>query len=127
MKVYEKMASLLAEYNKYIGENEQKRMLRRAIEEFVAEYMPKGGGWKDGTSIDLTESNDSEIVLRGTYYHVISYGNYGAPTEHKILIDASLSRGFKVKVTGRDKNDVKDELYERFVGALNTTLNGEKK
>jgi hypothetical protein len=45
-------------------------------------------------------------------------GYYDGWTEHTVILTASLTSGFDIKITGRDKNSIKDHLYETFSLAL---------
>jgi hypothetical protein len=41
-------------------------------------------------------------------------GYYTCWTEHQAIITPSMIFGFSLKITGRDKNDIKDYLGELF-------------
>jgi hypothetical protein len=41
-------------------------------------------------------------------------GYYDGWTEHQVIITPSLQHGFDVRVTGQDRNEIKDYLAELF-------------
>ena len=46
------------------------------------------------------------------------HGGYDGWTEHKIIVTPSLVYGFELRVTGKDRNDIKDYIAEVMHGAL---------
>ena len=45
-------------------------------------------------------------------------GGYDGWTEHSVIVTPDLATGFDLKVTGRDKRDIKEYLGELFYAAL---------
>ena len=75
---------------------------------------PSGSGIDCGTSISLDESTSEKIILFCEYHHMNDGGYYDGWTEHKIIITPSLQFGISVKITGRNRNDIKDYLHEVY-------------
>ena len=85
----------------------------------VKEYMPSGSGFDNGTKIDLDESGGSRLVFTTAFHHMDGEtGVYTEWTEHQVIVTPSLSNGFEIRVTGRNKNDIKDYIAEVFHSAL---------
>jgi hypothetical protein len=42
------------------------------------------------------------------------HGHYDGWTEHKLIITLSLPNEFRLSITGRNRNQIKDYLYELF-------------
>ena len=80
--------------------------------------LPSGSGWDCGTKLDYEKSNPDKLVFYGSYHHMNENGMYDGWTEHTIIVTPSLAFGFDVKITGRDRNDIKDYLGEMFQHAL---------
>lgn len=76
-------------------------------------YLPSGAGWDHGTKID-TRSHEERILLHGSFHHMNEAGFYDGWTDHTIIVTASLRTAFTLKIAGRDRNDIKDHLYELF-------------
>ena len=80
--------------------------------------LPSGSGWDRGTTIDLVKSTPERLVLFGSFHHMNDGGYYDGWTDHEIVVTPSLQFGFTVKVTGRDRNDIKEYLTGLFLEAL---------
>lgn len=112
MKLYQILAQTL-EWEPPAGEWSDKRQER--LDSIMAE-MPSGSGWDLGTK--LGDYSKSKIVLHGAFHHMNGDGYYDGWTEHNIVIRPSLSHGFELTVTGRDRNGIKDYLAEMFQDVL---------
>src|SRR3990172_7258877 len=64
------------------------------------------------------EEEIERIILYGGYHHMNESGMYDGWTEHEIWVRASLVSGIDLKITGRDRHEIKDYLYEMFQYAL---------
>lgn len=93
-----------------------------SIESLVAGYMPSGSGIDSGTSFDFARSTSDKLVFTFGYHHMNENGYYDGWTEHKCIVIPSLAFGIDIKITGRDRNGIKDYLYQTFEYALNTLV-----
>jgi hypothetical protein len=84
----------------------------------MQDHLPSGAGIDNGTTIDLDESRGEKIVLRTSFHHMDEQGGYDGWTEHAITITPSLLFGIEIKISGRDRNDIKDYLADVFQTAL---------
>jgi hypothetical protein len=103
------------------GNVEWKRKHEDRIDDLVFRYMPRGGGWDSGTKFDLATSSPDKLVFRGSYHHMNDAGSYDGWTDHDVIVRPSLANGFRLNITGRDRNGIKEYLYEIFDVALRTT------
>jgi hypothetical protein len=89
--------------------------------------MPSGSGWDMGTKIDLDASHATKLVFYGEYHHMNDGGYYDGWTAHTITVTPSF-HGINIRVSGRNRNDIKDYLAETFDYALCTYVvwNAEK-
>lgn len=89
-------------------------------------HLPSGSGIDGGTTIDREVSNESKIVLRTSFHHMTEHGMYDGWTDHLIVIEATMLSGFHIKrVSGRNRNDIKDYLAEVFDAALREEVDGD--
>lgn len=79
--------------------------------------LPSGSGVDSGTQIDRDKSNPGKIVLSTSYHHMDEGGCYDGWTEHTVIVTPSFS-GFDLRITGRNRNDIKDYLGDRYYHAL---------
>ena len=92
------------------------------IEQLVADFLPSGSGWDCGTKIDLDESHADKLVFCGGYHHMNESGMYDGWTDHTVTVTPSLVLDFHLRISGRNRNDIKDYLHELFESALHTKL-----
>jgi hypothetical protein len=76
--------------------------------------MPSGSGIDSGTMLDLDRSTPEKLVFTTAFHHMNNDGFYDGWTDHKVLVTPSLAHGFNLHITGRDRNQIKDYLYEVF-------------
>jgi hypothetical protein len=85
-----------------------------AIAGIVKEYAPSGSGFDSGTEIDFDASTPERLVFSTSFHHMTEHGYYNGWTEHSVIVTPSLAHGFNLRVTGRDRNDIKDYIEELF-------------
>ena len=102
--------------------NDYGRIHTDNLETIVRNFLPSGSGWDNGTSINLDESSSERLRFYGGFHHMDSDGFYDGWTEHTIDVTASLAFGLNLRITGRNRNDVKDDLDETFRHILGSEL-----
>ncbi len=95
---------------------------RDAIYDLVEQFMPRGSGIDSGTKIAWDESTPNKLVFTTAFHHMDENGYYDGWTEHKVIVTPSLSMGYDLKITGRDRNDIKDYLAEVYTAALDEEI-----
>ena len=84
----------------------------------AAHCLPSGSGMDGGCIIDLDQSTDEKIVLTLSFYHMDEQGGYDGWTDHSAIIKASLWNDLDIRITGRDRNGIKEYLHELIGCAL---------
>jgi hypothetical protein len=74
---------------------------------------PSGSGIDNGTILDDTSKPD-KLVFSFGFHHMNEAGYYDGWTEHKAIVTPSLCDSFNLRITGRDRNQIKDYLYDVF-------------
>lgn len=102
------------------GNTEWQSRHESSLEEMADSFMPSGSGIDCGTKMDVDESlrNPTRLVFTFSYHHINDSGMYDGWTEHKLIVSPDLQSGFNMKITGRDRNSVKEYLYDVFHSAL---------
>lgn len=108
MKLYQTIASL----EKLLEGNPEQKVKGEALLEAVTEELPRGSGFDNGTTIQ--SMTDSRIVFSTAFHHMDDHGFYCGWTEHKVVLEASLMFGFKLRVTGENKRNIKDYIGDVF-------------
>lgn len=89
--------------------------------ELTKEFMPSGSGIDSGTKLDIDETlrhGAQKLVFTTAFHHMDENGGYDGWTEHKVIVTPSLQFGFDLKITGRDRNEIKGYLHEVYHHAL---------
>jgi hypothetical protein len=84
----------------------------------VKNCMPSGSGFDTGTTIDWARSTSEKLVFDTAYHHMNEVGYYDGWTEHTVTVTPSLTHDFDLKISGRNRNDIKDVVHEVFDIAL---------
>ena len=80
--------------------------------------MPSGSGIDSGTKLDFDRSKPNRLVFTAPYHHMNDDGMYDGWTDHDIIVTPDLGFGFDLRITGRDRNQIKDYLGDTFAEAL---------
>lgn len=79
--------------------------------------LPSGSGWDEGTKLE-GNSTGEKLILYGSFHHMNEQGSYDGWTDHTIFVKPSLIHGFELRITGPDRNDIKDLLHQMFDASL---------
>lgn len=96
-----------------------------AIDEIITEKFPNGSGFDAGTKFDVCDNVDhgkNKLVFNVSFHHMNGVGMYSGWTEHSVIVTPSLAHGFNMKITGRDKNDIKEYIADTFSRILNEEI-----
>lgn len=85
---------------------------RKRLEALVAEHMPSGSGFDDGTHLDFDDSKPNKLVFHTSFHHMTE-GTYDGWTQHRVIVKPAF-HGVDITIMGKDRNDVKDLIYSRF-------------
>jgi len=109
MKLYQKIARVASQKD---------AMLKR--EEFVKlqELLPIGNGSDMGCVISKKKSTEKRIVIYTAYWHPKDSFETSQWTHHEIVITPSFEGEIKIRVTGKNVDNIKEYLEEVFRKAL---------
>jgi hypothetical protein len=118
-KIYQQIASrLLAMENcRKTGNTEWLEKHEQTINKLVEDHMPSGSGFDNGTHLNYKDSTPNTLVFNTSYHHM-DEGCYDGWTEHTVTVKPSLAFGFDLRISGRDRNGIKDYIHDAFHTAL---------
>ena len=113
---YSRIAGLYVAYINCVAvsNKEYENIHMDKIEELVNKYLPRGSGFDVGTALHFEESNRNKLVFVTSFHHMDENGYYDGWTDHKIIITPDLVFGYNIKITGKNKNDIKEYINSRF-------------
>ena len=95
------------------------------LEWLASEYLPHGSGIDSGVSIDLEKSKPGRIVFHFGFHHMNQNGFYEGWEYYSLIIRPDFVSGFNMRITGRDRNNIKELLYEEFSHSLNSVAKAQ--
>lgn len=129
-KVYRKLAQLVGAYHrcKSPDANESQREWAdkhaQTIRDLCSRYMPHGSGLDADRSgkLDLANSSEEKLVFWADFHHMDEHGSYDGWTSHMVTVRPSLALGFRLSISGPNRNDIKGYIGQAFEIALNAEI-----
>jgi hypothetical protein len=84
--------------------------------------MPSGSGFDSGTTLDLDASHADKLVFQTSFHHMDENGYYDGWTEHTVTVTPSLRDRYHIRISGRNRNDIKEMIHQSFDVALETDV-----
>ena len=85
--------------------------------------LPHGSGIDSGTKVNREKSNNVRLVLETSYHHINGNGFYDGWTDHTITIKPSLTYGFDMRISGTNRNGIKEYLGQVYEENLRHLVN----
>lgn len=80
--------------------------------------LPSGSGIDAGVKFDFDKSTPEKLVFHFGFHHMNDVGMYDGWNDYTLTVTPSLQFGFHIKISGANRNDIKDYLYQIFQYAL---------
>lgn len=84
--------------------------------------LPHGSGIDAGVKFDWHDSRVDKLVFTLGFHHMDEHGGYDGWTEHSVVVTPDFVSGFKIRITGRDRNMIKDYLHDLFYELFYTDI-----
>lgn len=94
--------------------NEWASKHRAALISMERDILPSGSGLDSGCKLDLDRSTGERIVITTSYHHMNDAGMYDGWTDHTITVLPSLISRFDLRISGRNRREIKDYLHDVF-------------
>ena len=122
IKIYKRIAQELAVINNPKADSIWEKRAFDNLHYIERELLPSGSGVDSGCVIDLSKSTPNKIVIQVNFHHMNENGCYDGWSYHNAIITPSLGYDYDIKITGRDKNEIKgylgDLIYEAVDGEI---------
>ena len=89
----------------------------------ILSNLPSGSGLDNGVQFDFINSNSNRLRFGFGFHHMDENGSYDGWTEHDMVIKPSFMGGFDIKISGIDKNGIKEYLYDTFNECFTFNIN----
>lgn len=114
--LYAAIASLLATIERCKSDKNSEWADRHqdTLDAMLKEHLPSGSGIDSGTHLLVDQCKSNKLVFQADYHHMNDGGMYDGWTQHTVIVTPSLEFGAVIKITGRDRNEIKNYLGEIF-------------
>ena len=86
----------------------------------LMDSAPSGSGIDNGVQLLEDESHDNRLVFQCDFHHMDESGFYSGWTYHTAVVTPDLAFGYSLRITGRDRNQIKEYLGETLGYWLDT-------
>ena len=123
MNVIQKLAGTIGAYKNCLKSNNKEWQDKHMTEimRIQDNCLPHGSGIDNGCQIDVDKSTNDKVVISTSFHHMNENGFYEDWTDHVLTITPGF-QGISMRISGRDRNDIKDYLYEVFESALSEEI-----
>ncbi len=80
----------------------------------MCELLPHGSGIDGKCELQPENCKPDKIVFFVEFHHMDENGYYCGWTEHNIILQPSFIHGYTMRITGKDKNGIKEYLTDVF-------------
>jgi hypothetical protein len=108
-----KRYALIANALRAIKTHPEQEWVKKAFKPLVS-----GSGFDKGIFLLREESTSERLVFSCDFHHINDAGYYDGWTEHKCVVTPSLVSGFDARITGRNKNSIKEYISYTIVQIL---------
>ena len=90
-----------------------------ALRKLCTQYLPSGSGLDAQPAVNIYLTTDAKLLIEcADFHHMDEHGGYDGWSNHDIIVTPSLQFGMGLRVTGRDRNGVKEYIRSVFYHAL---------
>lgn len=127
MNIVQKLANLVAQRRNLLASNANNPSASNnnyytqceiELETITQQYLPHGSGFDSGTKIDTDKSQSNKLVFSTSFHHMDENGFYDGWTEHTITVRPDFVFNLDIKISGSNRNDIKDYIHECFYHSL---------
>ena len=115
----QKLANHISAYQSKNITQEWKDNHENSIEE-ICKALPHGSGIDGKCEIQLENCTRDKIVFFVEFHHMDENGFYSGWSEHNITLTPSFLFGYDMKISGKDRNGIKDYLHQTFSEVFTT-------
>lgn len=119
MKLYQRIAQTLSAIRncEASGNTVWLENHRETVRSLCAKHFPHGSGFDSGCKLE-PESTPNRLVISADFHHMDEHGFYDGWTTHKVIVSPDLCFDYVLRITGRDKRNIKDFISDTFYSVL---------
>jgi hypothetical protein len=86
--------------------------------------LPRGSGFDSGSEFLPEDSKRNRLVFKTSFHHMNDSGMYDGWTEHNVIVTPTFG-GFDIRVTGVNRNEIKEYIADMFQECLSDYVKSE--
>ena len=86
----------------------------------LMDEAPHGSGFDGGIHLLEDDSTPNRLVFSCDFHHMNDSGYYDGWSDHTAIVTPDLAFGYSLRITGRNRNDIKEYIAEALGCWLNT-------
>lgn len=123
MKTYQVIARTLGALKRCIDSGNTEWIERHSDRlKTLLEDFPSGSGFDCGTKLDLDSLEPDKLIFTTSFHHMNESGMYDGWTEHAVIVTPSMELGYRLRITGRDRNGIKEMIGDVFSECLDADV-----
>lgn len=124
MKLYQRIAQLLeAIENCWKNDNKEWEANHLAtLHELTKTYLPSGSGLDSCPRLVEDDSTPEKLLFTSDFHHMDKHGGCSGWSYHSVIVRPSLAHGITIRITGRNRDGIKEYLYDLWNAVLTTDL-----
>ena len=91
---------------------------RERLINYAQNNLPSGSGIDSGCILWIDDSGADKIIIKFSYHFMNENGMYDGWEDYELTLRPDFVNGFLMKITGKNRDDVKDYFYDTFDYAL---------
>ena len=95
--------------------------IRDSLVSYVRKHGPSGSGLDAGTHLFVDTCRANKLVFTTDFHHMNEHGYYDGWTQHKVIVLPTFD-GLDVRVSGKNRNDIRDYLADLFAHWLGAEI-----
>jgi len=110
----QQLASRIQAYKNCVkAGNELYRDIHKNKIEELCQLLPNGSGIDSGVELIIRDCDSEKLVFSFGFHHMDEHGGYDGWTQHTLIVTPSFS-GINLKITGKNRNGIKEYLHDLF-------------
>jgi hypothetical protein len=114
-KLYKRLAGTVDAYHNCIkADNDFWEKHEELVLQLVNGCLPHGSGIDSGVIFDFEKSSGKKLVFHFSYHFMDENGYYNGWEDYTLTVTPSLISDFELRITGKNRDDIKDYFYQIF-------------
>jgi hypothetical protein len=118
--IYKRIAILL-EWQARIDGNAYECQPSAELRQIMKDFAPSGSGIDCGTTL-ASDSTAQKLIFDVSFHHMDQMGGYDGWTEHKVIVTPSMAMDYDLRITGKNRKDIKTYLYDVYSDFLSQKI-----